>query len=114
MEKAEFEARVVRARERMSQVQAESQVGEERQTAEQELRPVIGQLDGYAHWVSEGLREADWLTRREVIPALVKRVEIDQTEVRLVFNVHPYPFDEGPEPCLFQDRVRRSTATASR
>jgi site-specific DNA recombinase len=75
---------------------------------------VIGQLEGFAQRVSEELREADWLTRREVIPALVKRVEINETEVRLVFKVRPYPFDEGPEPCLFQDRVRRSNATSSR
>jgi site-specific DNA recombinase len=108
MEKVEFEPRVLRARERLSQLQAEARVEEERQTAEQELRLVIGQLEAFAQRVSEGLGEADWRTRREVIRALVKRVEIDETEVRVVYKVCPCPFAEGPERGLFQDRVRRS------
>ena len=73
MEKSEFEPRVVRARERLEHLEAESRVEEERETAEQELRLVIGQLEGFAQRVSEGLGEADWRTRREVIRALVKR-----------------------------------------
>ena len=98
----------------MSQLEAESRVEEERQAAEQELRLVIGQLEGFAQRVNEGLGEADWRTRREVIRALVKRVEIDESEVQVVYKVRPCPFAEGPERGLFQDRVRRSTATSSR
>jgi site-specific DNA recombinase len=71
---------------------------------------VIGQLEGFAQRVDEGLGAADWRTRREVIRALVKRVEIDETEVRVVYKVRPCPFVEGPERGLFQDRVRRSAA----
>jgi site-specific DNA recombinase len=114
MEKVEFEPRVIRARERLSQLQAEARVEEERQTAEQELRLVIGQLEGFAQRVSEGLGEANWRTRREVIRALVKRVEIDETEVRVVYKVRPCPFAEGPERGLFQDRARRSEAASSK
>src|SRR5512147_176368 len=107
MEKAEFEPRVLRARERLSQLEAEARAEDEWQIAEQELRLVIGQLEGFAQRVDEGLGAADWRTRREVIRALVKRVEIDETEVRVVYKVRPYPFVEGPERGLFQDRVRR-------
>src|SRR4051812_17691494 len=114
MEKAEFESRVVRARERLSQLEAESRVEEDRQTAEQGLCLVIGQLEAFAQRVKEGLGEADWRTRREVIRALVKRVEIDESEGRMVYKVRPCPFAEGPERGPFQDRVRRSTATFSR
>jgi hypothetical protein len=113
MEKPEFEPRVVRARERLAQLEAESRVEEERQTAEQELRLVIGQLEGFAQRVNEGLGEADWRTRREVIRALVKRVEIDESEVRVVYRVRPCPFAEGPERGLFQDRVRRCSVSRS-
>lgn len=108
MERSEFEPRVVRARERLSQLESEARAEDDRQTAEQELRLVIGQLEGFAQRVDEGLGAADWRTRREVIRALVKRVEIDETEVRVVYKVRPCPFVEGPERGLFQDRVRRS------
>ena len=107
MEKAEFEPRVIRARERLSQLEAESRAEEDRQGAERELRLVIGRLEGFAQRVREGLGEADWGTRRDVIRALVKRVEIDEAEVRVVYKVRPFPFVEGPERGRFQDRVRR-------
>jgi site-specific DNA recombinase len=113
-EKAEFELRVVRARERLSQLESESRVEAERQTAEQELRLVIGQLEGFSQRVNEGLIDADWQKRREVIRALVKRVEIDESEVRVVYKVKPCPFVDGPERGHFQDRVRRSDVTSSR
>jgi site-specific DNA recombinase len=74
---------------------------------------VIEQLEGFARRVSEGLGEADWRTRREVIRALVKRAEIDEAEVWVVFKVRPSPFVEGPEWGRFQDRVRHFGATSS-
>jgi site-specific DNA recombinase len=114
MERGEFEPRILRARERLSQLEAESRAEEERQTAEQELRLVIGQLAGFAQRVDDGLGEADWRTRRDVIRALVKRVEIDETEVRVVYKVSPCPSVEGPGRGLFQDRVRRSGVRSSR
>ena len=114
MEKAEFEPRVIRARERLSQLEAESRAEEDRQGAERELRLVIGRLEGFAQRVREGLGEADWGTRRDVIRALVKRVEIDEAEVRVVYKVRPFPFVEGPERGRFQDRVRRWRVILSR
>ena len=43
------------------------------------------------HEFKNGLDEADWSTRREIIRALVKRVEIDQEQVRVVFRINPPP-----------------------
>jgi site-specific DNA recombinase len=107
MEKGEFEPRILRARERLAQLEAEAQREEERQTAEQELQHLIGELEKFAERVREGLGGADGQTRREVIRALVKRVEIDEAEVRMVYKVSPCPFVEGPERGHFQDRERR-------
>jgi site-specific DNA recombinase len=114
MEKEEFEPRVLRARERLSRLEAEAKAEEERQVTEQELRLVIGHLEGFAQRVQEGLGKADWQTRREVIRALVKRVEIDESEVRVVYRVNPCPFVEGAVRGHSQDRVRRTAATSSR
>ena len=38
-----------------------------------------------------GLDDADWSTRREIIRALVKRVEIEAEQVRVVFRINPPP-----------------------
>src|SRR5262249_24261879 len=44
-------------------------------------------------------------TRRETIRALVKRVEIDADEVRVVYKVPPRPFVDGPLEGRLQDRL---------
>jgi hypothetical protein len=45
----------------------------------------------------EGLQEPNWDTRREVVRALVKKVEVDDQEVRVVYRVSPSPFERGPK-----------------
>jgi hypothetical protein len=58
---------------------------------ERELTLILGRLDDFAARIKTGLHEADWLTRREIIRALAKRVEIDQEQVHVVFRVNPPP-----------------------
>src|SRR3954451_14699245 len=100
LDKSEFEPRISAARERLAKLEVEcrERIGEA--TEEAELRLVIGQLEEFARRVSQGLEGPDWDTRREVIRALVKRVEIDEQEVRIVYRVSPSPFERGPQ----QDR----------
>jgi site-specific DNA recombinase len=78
-------------------LEAEARAEDEPQMAEQELRLVIGQLEEFARRVDESLGEAEWRTRREVIRALLKHVEIDEREVRVVYKVRPCPIAEGPQ-----------------
>ena len=58
---------------------------------------VIGQFQDFAQRVSEGLHEGDWTTRREIIRALVKRIEIGPETVRVVYKVAPAPFAAAPD-----------------
>jgi hypothetical protein len=58
---------------------------------------VIGRLEEFARRVSEELQEPSWETRREVVRALVKRVEVDEQEVRIVYRVSPSPFEGRPQ-----------------
>ena len=95
--KSEFEPRILAARERLAKLEAECRQRIDATTQEAELRLVIGQLEEFARRVSEQLQEPDWATRREVIRALVKKVEIDEQEVRIVYRVSPSPFERGPQ-----------------
>jgi site-specific DNA recombinase len=91
IDKAEFEPRIARMRERLMQIEAQAQQMKDEASLERELTLILGRLDEFAARVKNGLHEADWLTRREIIRALVKRVEIDQKQVRVVFPVNPPP-----------------------
>jgi site-specific DNA recombinase len=61
-----------------------------------ELRLALTHLQEFAAQVEKGLDRADWSTRRQVIRALVKRVEIAAKEIRIVYRIAPVPFVERP------------------
>ena len=62
-----------------------------------ELRLIIGRLEDFAAKVQHGLAEADWTSKRDLIRALVKRVEVARDDVNIVFRIDPYPGDADPE-----------------
>ena len=103
LEKEEFEPRLRGARARLALLEAEAQAQADEAARRAELRLVIGQLQEFAAGVQTGLQEAEWGTRREVIRALVKRIEVGDEEVRIVYRVPPVPFVERPEGGVLQD-----------
>jgi site-specific DNA recombinase len=107
LDRTEFEPRIKNAKDRLTRLQAEAKTETEQETEEQQLRLVIGQLKEFAGKVKEGLQDADWMTRREIIRALVKRVEIDKENVRVVYKVSPSPFAGSPERGIMQHCWRR-------
>jgi len=109
LEKAEFEPRLQSARQRLGRLesQAQAQAGMDRE--QEDLRLILGQFQEFAAQVRQGLDDANWGVRREIIRALVKRVEIGPEEVRIVYRVTPRPFDSSPERGILPDcsRLRR-------
>jgi len=51
------------------------------------LSLVIGRLEEFAKRVHDRMPEVDWLMQRDLIRTLVKRVEINQDNVNVVFRV---------------------------
>jgi len=62
--------------------------------------------------LGRGLEEADWLTRRENIRALVKQIEVTDDQVRIVYRVKTVPFVEAPNGGISQDCRRRADPIA--
>src|SRR5262249_36777509 len=110
-EGSEFEPRVTAARQRLARLEEEHKRRADEEGMEAELRLVIGRLEEFASRVSEGLEGADWSTRREIIRALVKRVEVDENEARIVYRVSPSPFEDRPQQALLQHCWGRSCAS---
>jgi len=96
IDKEEFEPRVMRMRERLKQMEEQAQQVKDEAGMERELTLILSRLDEFAARVTNELHEADWLSRRDIIRALVKRVEIDQEQVRVVFRVNPPPASLPP------------------
>ena len=96
IEKQEFEPRIKRLRERLASFEDRDRQIKTELTRQVELRLVITQLADFAAKVKDGLAEADWPTKRELIRTLVQRVEVGPEQVNIVFRVIPAPFDPGP------------------
>ena len=113
IEKQEFEPRISRLRQRLADLQGQAQQITDEMAHQVELRLIISRLEEFAMKVRDGLDEADWLTKRELIRTLVKRVEIGKEEVNIVFRVTPVPFDLSPERGSLQDCWRSHLPPAS-
>lgn len=97
IDKGEFEPRIQRLKQRATELEKQTQEVADEQALQGELRLIIGQLEAFAQRVEHGLDAADPLTRREIIRALVRRIEIDEGQVRVVFKVSRSPFVPRPD-----------------
>lgn len=107
IEKEEFEPRIARLRERIAKLEDAAQQLADEAALQAELRLIVGRLEEFREKVEGGLEEADWSSKREIIRALVKRVEVGEGRVNVVFRVDQNPFDEDPERESLQHRRRR-------
>jgi site-specific DNA recombinase len=89
VEKSEFEPRLRDARERLERLQADAKEQADHEAQEQELRLVVGRLQEFADQVRDGLQKADWHTRRAIIRAVVKRIEVEAETIRVVYRISP-------------------------
>jgi site-specific DNA recombinase len=88
---------VTRLRERVQRLEAQRQQLMEAATVQDELRLMLGRLETFAATVQAGLHQADFQQRREIIRTLVKRVEVDQQHLQVVFRVSPTTLPPGSD-----------------
>jgi site-specific DNA recombinase len=113
IDKSEFAPRLARLKERLTALQAQARDLAAQAAREQDLRLIIGQLDEFAATVRERLDQLDWETQRSIIRMLVKRVEIEQGQVNVVFRIGPGPLLSGPDPPIMHDCGRGDQSHSS-
>ena len=97
IDKSEFEPRITRLRQRLARLEEQRQALAEEAALHGELQLIIGRLEDFATKLHDGLETADWASKRDLIRALVKRVDVARNEVNVVFRIDPYPGDNDPE-----------------
>jgi site-specific DNA recombinase len=103
LEAAEFEPRIRRLKERLAKLEEERRLLAEQAEREEELRLVFSHLEDFADQIKAGLTTTDWEQRREILRALVKRVEVEKETLRIVYKVPVRPFVKGPKGGQLQD-----------
>lgn len=94
--KEEFEPRVKRTKALLAIVDGQSKKLREEENNSRQLQLLIVRLGEFAAKVKSKLDKLDWDSKRQIIRSLVKRVEIDQEQVNVVFRVGPLPFELAP------------------
>jgi len=97
IEKQEFEPRIQRLRQRLTELEAQAKQKAREQAQQAELQQVITRLEEFSAKVKDNLEEADWLTKRDLMRTLVKQVEVGKEDVTIVFRVTPDPFVVDPD-----------------
>jgi site-specific DNA recombinase len=112
--KEEFEPRITRMKQRVKALEDRLQQLADDAAQQRDLQLIIGQLEDFVAKVRGGLATADWRARREIIRALVRRVEIDQPHVTVVFRVPPAASTTGPDGGVLPDCRRGGHAALRR
>jgi len=106
--KKEFEPRVRQNKIKLAQLQEEQAKLKTRTNEQKDLQSVINHLDEFANQLTDGIEKLSWSDKREVIRALVKRVEVGKEEVRVVYKIGQLPFVLGPASGASLQRCWRS------
>ncbi|MDH3601943.1 MAG: recombinase family protein [Candidatus Tectomicrobia bacterium] len=97
IDKTEFEPRMSRLRHRIAHVEVQCQQLADEETLQQDLDLIIGSIEAFGQKVHQQLDDIEWGEQREIIRALVKRVEIGEDQVQVIFRVEPYLGETDPE-----------------
>src|SRR5262249_13418099 len=102
IDKSECEPRLTRLRQRVARLEEQRQALAEEAALQGALQLIMGRLEDCAATRHDGLAMADWARPRDLLRALVKRVEVARHEVNVVFRIDPYPSDTDPEKKRWQ------------
>ena len=93
IEKTEFEPRIAGLKQRMSQLQERHQAAREAAETERDLALVISRLEDFSAKVTTSFDNLDRFGMQDIIRTVVRRIEIDDSRIEVIFRV---PSPDGP------------------
>lgn len=102
IEKSEFAPRIQQLKQRAATLAQQVHSLAEEQASETERQLILGRLEEFARQVEQGLETADPFQQREIIRALVRRIEVEAGQVKIVFKISSSPFVLRPKQGVLQ------------
>ena len=91
IDKGDFNPKIQHVKIRLQQIEHQIKETRRHQAGQFELLLIINRLEEFADAVNDRLSTIDFTTKRDIIRALVKRIEIHHDEIIVVFRVDPDP-----------------------
>ena len=98
IDKAEFEPRIAGLKQRLSQLQERHHAALEAAEVEPDLSLVISRLEDFSAKVATRLDDLDRAGMQDIIRILVRRIEIDDARIEVIFRVPPPDGPSKPSP----------------
>lgn len=89
IDKQDFEPKIRQLKSKIQQINQQIEASQEHAVSQMQLFLVVSRLEEFAKTVAASLGTIDFNSQREIIRALVKRVEIYKEDVNIVFRVEP-------------------------
>jgi site-specific DNA recombinase len=87
----EFEPRVKIMKKSLDVIEEQKKKVIDQKKLRSELKLIVTNLEGFASTVELHLEDSEWTVKRDIIRTLVKRVEIDEEEINIVFRIKELP-----------------------
>jgi hypothetical protein len=97
IDKMEFAPRLAGLKQRLSQLQDRYQAALEAAETERNLALVISHVEEFSAKVAKGLDHLDRFGMRDIIRTVVRRIEIDDSQIEVIFRVPPSATPPGPK-----------------
>jgi site-specific DNA recombinase len=114
LSREEFEPRLGRARQRLASLDRELAAAAQRDQEQVNFQEVVRDFRVFAQRVRTGLAQADLATRMRIVRWLVKRIEVDAANVRIIYKVGPPPFEQNRPQGRLQHHLQRDRPHESR
>jgi site-specific DNA recombinase len=100
IDKDQFTSRMNRTKTRIADIDAKisAQTGDAERRSH--VRSVMRRFAEFSNRLQSQLNDADWATKREIVRALVQRIEIGPTKVTIVIRLPTEVSARAPEPIM--------------
>ena len=85
--KSEFEPRIKSIRQRLNIIQEQQKKLIEQQNFTKELELIVNNLEDFSSGITLKIDSLDWSGKRDIIRQVVKRIEIGENEISIVYRV---------------------------
>lgn len=85
--KSEFEPRIKSIRQRLNIIQEQQKKLIEQQNFTKELELIVNNLEDFSSGITLKIDSLDWGSKRDIIRQVVKRIEIGENEISIVYRV---------------------------
>lgn len=97
IDRTDFEPRIARARERLGREEESLSTHQRTACDEETLKLIVADFTCFTQELSQRIDDADDDTRRKILRLLIKRIEVDDEELRIVYTVTPNSFPVAPQ-----------------